>query len=281
MVSPTADPAAAGTADPSGLTFDELQLATRNHGMPLEALRYDLTPVGLHYLLIHYDIPVIDPVTWRLDVGGLVSSDLELSLDDLRQYESVTTAVTMECAGNGRARLNPREVVFTGADRGVEGGTEQSYQRSLRLDEATRRDVLLAHQLNGQPLPPQHGAPVRLVVPGWYGMTNVKWLTSIRVVDTPFDGYQQTRAYQYRTGNDDAGTPVERMVVRSLLVPPGIPDFLTRERRLRREHRPSRAGHRRTLISARRRHHGPGRSGRGRPSASRDAAMGDAPTRSG
>lgn len=259
----------AGTdVDPSGVTFDELQLATRNHGMPLEALRYDLTPVGLHYLLVHYDIPAIDPATWRLAVGGRVASSLELSLDDLRRYEPATVPVTMECAGNGRARLRPRaisqpwlheavgtgewtgarlvdvlteaavddaaiEVVFTGADRGIEGGTEQSYQRSLRLDEATRGDVLLAYQLNGQPLPPQHGAPVRLVVPGWYGMTNVKWLTSVEAVDTPFDGYQQSRAYQYRTGPDDAGTPVERMVVRSLMVPPGIPDFLTRRRQLR------------------------------------------------
>ena len=80
------------------------------------------------------------------------------------------------------------EVVFTGLDRGVEGGEEQDYARSLTLDEATRDDVLLAYGMNGGPLLPQHGFPLRLVVPGWYGMTSVKWLTRITVVDRPFDG---------------------------------------------------------------------------------------------
>ncbi len=263
-MSPPTPPATHG--DPE-LTLEELQLATRNHGMPLEALRYDVTPVGLHYLLIHYDIPAIDTDDWRLRVEGLVDRPVELSLADLRGLDSVTADVTMECAGNGRARLAPRaisqpwlheavgtgtwtgvplahvladsgvddravELVFTGADRGVEGGTEQQYQRSLRVEDAIREEVLLAYELNGRPLPPQHGAPVRLVVPGWYGMTSVKWLTSIEAVDTPFDGYQQARAYRFRSDDDDPGTPVERMVVRSLLVPPGVPDFLTRQRRL-------------------------------------------------
>ena len=117
----------------------------------------------------------------------------------------------MECAGNGRARLAPPvdsqpwlneavgtgawrgvrlrdvledagvrdgavEVLFTGLDRGVEEEVEQNYQRSLPLDEALRDEVLLAYELNGVPLPPQHGFPLRLLVPGWYGMTSVKWL---------------------------------------------------------------------------------------------------------
>jgi DMSO/TMAO reductase YedYZ molybdopterin-dependent catalytic subunit len=90
----------------AGISIEELQLATRNHGMPLEALRYAVTPIGLHYLLTHYDIPLIDPVTWRLRVGGLVDVALELSLDDLRAMPSTTRAATMECAGNGRALLD-------------------------------------------------------------------------------------------------------------------------------------------------------------------------------
>lgn len=254
-----------GTTAAPEISPEELQLATRNHGMPLEALRYDVTPVGLHYLLVHYDIPAIDPRTWRLRIDGMVGAPLELSLDDLRAQPSVTHAVTLECAGNGRARLLPRavsqpwlyeavgtaewtgvplhvvleqadvdpstvEVVFTGRDRGVEGGIAQHYQRSLSLDEARRPEVLLAHTCNGQPLPPQHGAPVRLVVPGWYGMASVKWLTRIEAVDTPFAGYQQARAYRMRTSPDEDGTPVDRIAVRSLLVPPGVPDFLTRRR---------------------------------------------------
>jgi DMSO/TMAO reductase YedYZ molybdopterin-dependent catalytic subunit len=248
-----------------GITVEELQLAARNHGMPLEALRHAVTPIGLHYLLVHYDIPVVDPAAWRLAVDGLVERELELSLDELRTLPAVEHDVTMECAGNGRARLQPRplsqpwlleavgtgrwrgvaltdllerarvreravEVLFTGIDRGIEGGEEQAFQRSLPLDEARRPEVLLAYELNGRPLPPQHGFPLRLVVPGWYGMTNVKWLERITLVDEPFTGYQQARGYRWRAHEDDDGSPVSRMLPRALLVPPGIPEFMTRER---------------------------------------------------
>src|SRR6185503_7601266 len=101
-----AGPSRAPTDGP--LTLEELQLAGRNRGMPLEALRYDITPTGLHYLLIHFDIPAVDPARWRLRLGGLVDNPIELSLDDLRARPSTTIPVTLECAGNGRARLKPR-----------------------------------------------------------------------------------------------------------------------------------------------------------------------------
>src|SRR4051812_48861117 len=78
--------------------------------MPLETLRWPITPVGLHYLLIHYDIPVVDPATWQLELGGAVESPASFSLADLAARETVTVPVTMECAGNGRARLDPRPV---------------------------------------------------------------------------------------------------------------------------------------------------------------------------
>jgi DMSO/TMAO reductase YedYZ molybdopterin-dependent catalytic subunit len=261
----------AGSALPSGtvgaaeITPQELGLAARNHGMPLEALRYPITPVGLHYLLIHYDIPVVDPGAFRVALGGRVERPLTLSLDDLRARPRVTLPVTMECAGNGRARFSPRyisqpwlteavgtgewtgtplaplleeagllpgalEVVFTGLDRGVEGGVRQDYQRALTVEEAMGADVLLAYELNGGPLPPQHGFPLRLVVPGWYGMTNVKWLAGIEVVDQPFAGFQHTAGYRRFAADGTAGAPVTRMDPRSLMVPPGIPDFLTRRR---------------------------------------------------
>ena len=83
----------------------EVELASRNSGMPLEALRYDLTPAGLHYLLIHFDIPAVDAFAWRLRVGGLVSRELALGLKELQGMRSRTVRVTLECAGNGRARL--------------------------------------------------------------------------------------------------------------------------------------------------------------------------------
>lgn len=246
------------------ISLDELQLAARNHGMPLEALRYDVTPVGLHYLLIHFDVPAV-PEGWRLEIGGHVDRALALSPDDLRARPAVRRIVTMECAGNGRARLDPHvvsqpwlaeaigtgewggaelapllkeagirdgavEVLFTALDRGIDGGTEQAYERSLSLDEALGGEALLAYELNGAPLPPQHGAPLRLVVPGWYGMTSVKWLERITVLDRPFDGYQQTHAYHFRRSEDEDGEPITRIRPRALMVPPGVPDFLTRRR---------------------------------------------------
>ena len=83
--------------------------------------------------------------------------------------------------------------------------------------------MILAYELNGQPLPPQHGFPVRLLVPGWYGMTSVKWLRSITAVAEPFDGFQMW-AYRLRQHEEDEGTPVTRMMPRALMIPPGFPD---------------------------------------------------------
>lgn len=248
-----------------GISAAELQLAHRNAAMPLEALRWPITPVGLHYLLIHYDIPAVDAAAWRLDVGGAVAKAITLTLDELEARERVAVPVTMECAGNGRARFEPRpisqpwlgeaigtavwtgtplapllreagpaesavEVVFTGLDEGVEGGEPQAYERSLPLSEALEADAVLAYAIGDEPLPPQHGFPLRLVVPGWYGMTNVKWLRRITVVEEPFQGYQNTSGYRMRSHKDEEGTPVTRMMPRALMRPPGVPDFMTRKR---------------------------------------------------
>ena len=233
--------------------------------MPLEGLRYPITPTGMHYLLTHFDIPAVDIDTWRLAAGGLVANRMSLTLDEIKARPAVTMPVTMECAGNGRALMSPRsvgqpwlleaigtaewtgtplrglleeagvdegavEILFTGLDEGVQGDEVQYYQRSLTVEEATRDEVLLAYQMNGEPLQPQHGYPLRLVVPGWYGMTSVKWLDRIEAIAEPFDGYQMTRSYRYARDDDDPGEPVDLMRVRALMVPPGIPDFLTRTR---------------------------------------------------
>ena len=249
----------------AAISQNELALAARNHGMPLEALRYPVTPVGLHYLLIHYDIPDVDADAWALRVDGRVKQPLSLSLAELRERPAHEVTSTMECAGNGRALLAPHvvsqpwlleaigtgrwrgvrlkellaesdllddavEVVFTGLDRGVEKDVEQNYQRSLALDDALGDDVLLAYEMNGAPLLPQHGFPLRLLVPGWYGMTSVKWLARIEVVAEPFQGYQMTAGYRFRADEDDEGRPVTRIQPRALMVPPGIPDFDTRAR---------------------------------------------------
>ena len=119
--------------------------------------------------------------------------------------------------------------MFRGADHGTQRDVEHDYERSLSIADAMRDDVLLAYELNGQPLPPQHGFPVRLLVPGWYGMTSVKWLRSITAVAEPFEGFQMW-AYRLRQHEEDEGTPVTRMMPRALMIPPGFPDFFTRSR---------------------------------------------------
>jgi DMSO/TMAO reductase YedYZ molybdopterin-dependent catalytic subunit len=252
-------------ATSSDFTREEVRLALRNPGMPLEALRRPVTPIGMHYVLIHFDVPEVDAATYALTVDGLVETPLTLSLDDLRARPAVTMPVMMECAGTGRARLEPRpvsapwhdeaigcaewtgtplrglleqagmrddavEVLFTACDRGVDQGVVQDYQRSLTVEEAMGGDALLAYAMNGQPLPASHGYPLRLLVPDWYGMASVKWLRCITAIAEPFEGVQQTQLYRYRSSEDDAGTPVTRKRPRALMAPPGIPEFLSRVR---------------------------------------------------
>ena len=250
-----------------GISLEELQLAARNHGMPLEALRYPVTPVGLHYLLIHYDIPAVDPATWRLRSADRRAAARAVARRAARPPRGRSSTVTMECAGNGRARLEPRpvsqpwllEAVGTARWRGTplaplleEAGVPRRRRRGAlhrarprhrgrrraglpaQRSRSTRPCAarsLLAYEMNGAPLPPQHGFPLRLVVPGWYGMTNVKWLARDR---GPRRAVRRLPADVGRTG---CGSPrtrrasrCTRMQPRSLIVPPGIPEFMTRER---------------------------------------------------
>jgi len=246
---------------------EEVGIALRNPGMQLEGLRYPITPIGMHYLLIHFDIPQVDSSTYELPVTGRVHNPLSLSLEDIRARPKVTMPVMMECGGNGRAHLDPRpisapwhdeavgcaewtgtplgsileeagllddavEVLFSGYDRGLDQGVEHDYERSLSVEDALRKEVLLAYEMNGVPLPPQHGAPLRLVVPDWYGMASVKWLKEITALEEPFEGVQQAVTYNYRQNEEDAGTPVTRKHPHALMIPPGIPDFLSRKRHL-------------------------------------------------
>ena len=171
----------------------------------------------------------------------------------------------MECAGNGRAHIEPHvfsqpwlleavgtarwrgvsvaavledagvrdgaaEVLFTGLDRGIDGGEEQLYERSLTLDEVPGATRSSPTRSTACRLPPQHGYPLRLVVPGWYGMTSVKWLSQITVREEPFDGYQMRHAYRVRYEEDEPGEPITTIAPRSLMVPPGIPEFRSRVR---------------------------------------------------
>ncbi|MGB5216599.1 MAG: sulfite oxidase [Anderseniella sp.] len=244
---------------------EEVTLANRNSGIALEMLRYDVTPVGMHYLLTHFDYPYLEADTWKLEIGGLVDKPVVLTLADLKALPQITQTVTLECAGNGRANIDRRyqsmpwqheavstakwtgvrlsdvldkieidpsaiEIVFYGADHGEDAHGEHDYGRSLSVAHAMQPEVMLVYEMNDLALLPQHGAPVRMIVPGWYGMASVKWLTRIEAIDQAFDGPQQTGTYVFRDKPEDPGTFVQEIRVKSLMVPPGFPDFYSRRR---------------------------------------------------
>jgi len=241
----------------------ELALAFRNHGMIAELLRSDITPLGAHYLLVHFAVPPLSAEGYSIAIGGQVQNPFRISLAELQGRGTITQAVTMECAGTGRRSLQPRpvyvpwdkeaigtyqwtgtplrplleqaglasnavEVLFTGWDSGVDLGIEHAFERSLPVADAMRDEVMLAWAANGQPLLPEHGFPLRLVVPSWYGMASVKWLRAITVLDEPFEGVQQKQVYTYEAVKDGPSQPVRQKHVNSVMLPIGIPDLISR-----------------------------------------------------
>ena len=190
------------------------------------------TPADQFATTQHYGHPVIDPATYRLRVSGLVDQALSLSVDDLRAMPSREIVVGFECSGNrgpinglagngrwtgvplrtvlDRAGVKPdaKEFVFFGADRGEEevqfrGQTftvEQQYGRSLAREKALSSDPILVYALNGEPLTRHQGFPLRLLVPGWYGMALVKWLAEIHVQEDRYLGKFQARHYRTLKG---------------------------------------------------------------------------------
>jgi len=222
-------------------SFDrgDVNLGFRNHGIPYESLCNDITPEGEHYTLIHFDIPYITADTYRLTIKGLVDKELNLTLNEIKSLPKRCVTVTLECAGNGRLlsmhsvpweyqavgtavwsgtslknviqlaglQREAIELVFTGKDKGIQGGEPQYYQRGLPISECLDDEVILAYEMNGKPLPSQHGFPLRLIVPKWYGMTSVKWLDNIEAINYNFAGYQMI-SYSL---NDDKGNPTIRI----------------------------------------------------------------------
>ena len=224
------------------------QKEPRNLETPFDQLDSFLTPTELFYIRSHFPTPTLDTISYRLRIDGAVRKPFSLSLRELRDMKSETQVAILECAGNSRVFLVPQargaqwelgavgnakwtgvplaalleraglekevcEIVFEGADRGTPGEEPVppepiSYSRSLPLDKAMRQEVLIAYQMNGRDLTPDHGYPVRAIVPGHYGMASVKWLTHIRAVREPFRGYWQTSDYAYWDQLD--GIPVRR-----------------------------------------------------------------------
>lgn len=230
-----------------------------NAELPPHALSGDLTPTDQFFRRNHFPVPDLTGEHWRLRVGGLVREPLELDLADLRRLGGQSTVATLECAGNGRNLFSPpvegarwdlgavssarwtgvpladvlalagiapqaREVVFRGADSGTVDGVAEPirYERSLSVADALGAGALLVYEMNGAPLLARHGFPVRLVVPGWYAVASVKWLTDIEVTDEPFTGYFQDTHYVYEWQRDGQRVrePVRLQLVRALITAP-------------------------------------------------------------
>ncbi|MFQ6030250.1 MAG: sulfite oxidase [Dehalococcoidia bacterium] len=241
-------------------------------GAHMESFDQWVTPTNQYFIRNHFPMPAVAVGDWTLRVDGAVHRELSLSYQDLRRIDNKEIHSLLECAGNSRSTIQPQiegllwdhgavgnaswkgipvntllaragikdsamEVLFEGADRGTENGAvgEISFAASLPLGKAMHPDTLLAYEMNGEPLTPEHGFPLRLVVPGWFGMGSVKWLVNIRVLEHPFQGFHQTRYYVFvEEGDDDTG-PKERvtsMRVKSLINWPGRGSYLPPGRHL-------------------------------------------------
>lgn len=248
--------------DPSfpGLIVRESE--PQNLEYPFAALNKPVIPQEHFYVRNHFAVPTIDLDSWRLRIEGHIDKPVALSFDEVLKLPAVTKMLTMECAGNGRVYLVPKakgvawqlgavgsaawtgvplnallgtagvkagavEVILAGADRGTVNEDPKSpgpiaFARSLPLEKAKKAEVLLAYQINGEPLTPAHGYPLRAVVGGWYGMASVKWLTKIIVTDRPFAGFWQTMDYTIfeRRHGLPVMSPITAMLVKSSIARP-------------------------------------------------------------
>jgi DMSO/TMAO reductase YedYZ molybdopterin-dependent catalytic subunit len=232
---------------------------------PLEAFSSWLTSNPRFFVRSHFGPPASDLMqesVWRLRVQGLVDRPLTLSVGDLRQFEEVTVTAVLQCSGNGRAFYEPhapgvqwergavgnarwtgvrlrdvlqragikpsaRHVQMQGADRPVSERTPQ-FVRSIPLAKALHCDTLLATRMNDEPLPLLHGAPLRLITPGWMAESCMKWLTDLTVQEDEAQGYYMETAYRYpsepivpdKPAEKTRMLPVETMVVKSVIVQP-------------------------------------------------------------
>lgn len=236
-----------------------LSATPENRETPLTEVTSWVTPNRWFFVRSHFETPAIDVEHYRLAIDGCVERPLSLAWAELESMPRRSVFSTMECAGNGRSFLEPRvegvqwtagavghaewagvplervlrlagvkpealELVFYGADGGAETGQAeaQAFARSLPLEKALHPDTLLATHMNGEPLEPSHGYPLRLIVPGWYGVASVKWVSRIEAVAEPFRGYFQTVKYtvEHTTGSGRRTDVVGPMPVKSEILRP-------------------------------------------------------------
>lgn len=234
-----------------------------NLEMPFGTLDGFVTPNEQFYVRSHFPVPQIAASKWRLKIEGAVERPREFTYGDLLSMETRIVAATLECAGNSRVFLVPKvkgtqwelgavgnaewtgvllgdllrqvgiksnaiDVILEGADNGTIEELPRptgriQFARSLPKAKAME-DVLLAFKMNGEPLPPAHGFPLRAIVPGWYAVASIKWLTRIMVSERPFNGYYETVDYAHweRSGLGPALTPITEMQVKAEIARPGM-----------------------------------------------------------
>jgi DMSO/TMAO reductase YedYZ molybdopterin-dependent catalytic subunit len=245
-----------------------------NLEMPFETLDDFITQTKSFYVRTHFPIPAIDRDAWWLHVEGEVEKPFAINYEELLKFESLTIPATLECAGNNRDFLEPKvkgvqwglgavgtaewtgvplsilldragvktsacEVILEGADHGMlEDAKSPSgilrFARSIPLAKA-RSDVLLAYKMNGVELPPQHGFPLRAIVPGWYAMASIKWLQRIIVTNEPFTGYYQTMDYAFwkRRGDIAELTPLAEMQIKAEIAKPAKGEIVPADSKVR------------------------------------------------
>jgi sulfite oxidase len=222
-----------------------------NAETPPRALTLGRTPTPAFYVRSNHSEPELPGAAHRLTVEGAVEAAFTLEVGELARLPKRSLTVTLECAGNGRTGMSPLPegepwqqgavgtAIWTGVPlaevlakarlrrevvevliEGADGKGSKRFARSLPLSKAMHPDTLLALEMNGAPLPRAHGAPVRLVVPGWYGMASVKWVRRVEALTQPFDGYYQRERYIYDTAAGREPEPVTRMRVKSLITEP-------------------------------------------------------------
>jgi DMSO/TMAO reductase YedYZ molybdopterin-dependent catalytic subunit len=255
MTATVSRPAAASQPDTAGLV--PLKPSPFNAESAPSELDADVTPTSSFYVRSNFAVPSLDPAAYRLRIEGAVEKSFELSLDEIKALGAKTIATVMECAGNNRLQMSPLpsgepwhigavsagtwtgvpvravleragvradavEILFQGADHGKpkDFPDDVPFARSLPLDKALHDETLLVFAMNGGPLPRDHGAPIRLIVPSWYGMASVKWLQRIEAITEPFTGYYQRNRYIYELSDGTQAKPVTTMKVKSLITSP-------------------------------------------------------------
>jgi sulfite oxidase len=239
--------------DAHGMIVYSEEYITRE--MPISFFDSWITPTEHFFVRNNEHMPQINPADWKLAITGEVAHPLMLTMEELLKFESRSVTNTLECAGNGRAFFQPhirgvpwsrggvgnaefrgpslsallrnadakataRHVAFRGA---ALPSSDTPFIRSIPMEKAIDPDTIVATEMNGSPLAPEHGYPARVLVPGWIGSASIKWLTEIRVLTHEFEGYFMNSAYRLPatvSAETEPGTVITSLPIKSIIAAP-------------------------------------------------------------